>query len=321
MARIGYHVSHEQFTPRDLLAWTKRAEQAGFQCVMSSDHFYPWSERQGQSGFAWSWLGAAMEATRLPFGIISAPGWRYHPAVLAQAAATLQQMYPDRLWFALGSGEAVNEHITGEHWPAKSERNARLGESARVIRDLLDGRTVNHRGLVTAIEARLYTRPQRRPPLLGACVSEETAEWMGSWAEGLLTVNAAPEKLRRIIEAFRRGGGRGKPLFLQVALSWADDEEEALAQAHDQWRANVIGGEINWILRTPQDFDLATRFVRPEDMRESVLISADMARHRAWLSDYIAIGFEDIYLHHVGTDQAGFIEAFGAEVIPALSGA
>ena len=111
MARIGYHASHEQFSPGDLLELVKSAEQAGFVCAMSSDHFHPWSERQGQSGYAWSWLGAALEGTRLPFGVISAPGWRYNPAVLAQAAATLCQMYPGRFWMALGSGEAINVHM------------------------------------------------------------------------------------------------------------------------------------------------------------------------------------------------------------------
>jgi coenzyme F420-dependent glucose-6-phosphate dehydrogenase len=150
MTRFGYHVSHEQFAPSDLLQWTKRAEEAGFDCAMSSDHFHPWSERQGQSGFAWSWLGAAMEATNLPFGIISAPGYRYHPAVIAQGAATLAQMYPDRLWLAFGSGEAINEYITGAAWPDKHERNARLLECAQIIRALLAGETVTHRGRVTS---------------------------------------------------------------------------------------------------------------------------------------------------------------------------
>src|SRR4051812_39600876 len=153
MARIGYHASHEQFAPSDLLFWTKCAEEAGFDCAMSSDHFHPWSERQGQSAFAWSWLGAAMESTCLPFGIISAPGYRYHPAVIAQGAATLAKMYPDRLWLALCSGEAINECITGMAWPEKHERNARLLECVPVIRALFAGEAVTHRGRVTFIEA------------------------------------------------------------------------------------------------------------------------------------------------------------------------
>src|ERR687895_1437541 len=136
MARIGIHCSHEQIPPRDLLAAVRHAEEAGFGAAMSSDHFSPWSERQGESGFAWSFLGAALEATRLPFGVVNAPGQRYHPAIIAQAAATLSSMYPGRFWVALGTGEASNEHITGDGWPAKDTRNARLRECVEVIRAL-----------------------------------------------------------------------------------------------------------------------------------------------------------------------------------------
>jgi G6PDH family F420-dependent oxidoreductase len=182
MVQIGYHASHEQFAPRRLLALVKRAEAAGFHAAKSSDHFHPWSERQGQSGFAWSWLGAAMEATSFPIGIISAPGYRYHPAVLAQAAATIGEMYEGRLWLALGSGEAINEAITGEYWPDKEERNARLLECVEVTRRLFAGETVTHRGRITVVEARLYTRPISPVPLYGAAVTAKTAALAGSWA-------------------------------------------------------------------------------------------------------------------------------------------
>src|SRR3712207_1221955 len=153
MVRVGFHASHEQFAPSELLRLVRAAERAGFDCAMSSDHFRPWGAAQGQSGFAWSWLGAALEATRLPFGVVTAPGWRYHPAVLAQAGATLAEMYPGRFWMALGSGEAINEAITGLPWPEKAERNARLEECAAVMRALLAGETVTHRGRVTVVEA------------------------------------------------------------------------------------------------------------------------------------------------------------------------
>lgn len=323
MARIGYHASHEQFAPADLLAWVKAAEEAGFAAAKCSDHFHPWSAQQGQSGYAWSWLGAAMEATRLPFGIVSAPGYRYHPAVLAQGAATLAAMYPGRFaWLALGSGQAINEAITGLPWPDKRERNARLQECAEVIRALFAGETVTHRGRIEVIEAKLYTRPPEPPLLLGAAVTESTAEFVGGWADGLLTASAKPEQLRRMIEAFRRGnvGRRGrKRLVLQVGLSWAEREEEALRQAWEQWRPAVLGGEVNWTLRTPADFETATRHVRPEDMRESLLISADLERHTGWLEEFVALGFDEIHLHNVGANQAAFIAAFGARVLPMLA--
>src|SRR5687767_3284207 len=139
MALIGYHGSHEQFPPSELLSLVSMAHAAGFRAAMCSDHFNPWSERQGQSGFAWSWLGAAMQATSLPFRVVNAPGQRYHPAIVAQAAATLCELFGDRLWVVLGSGEASNEHITGDAWPDKQTRNARLRECVDVMRALLAG--------------------------------------------------------------------------------------------------------------------------------------------------------------------------------------
>jgi coenzyme F420-dependent glucose-6-phosphate dehydrogenase len=321
MALYSYHISHEQFPPRDLLGLVRHAEAAGFDAAFSSDHLQPWAPIQGHSGFAWAWLGAALQATEhLRFGVISVPGgWRYSPAVLAQAIATLGQMFPGRLpWVALGSGQAMNEAVTGQPWPGKAERNARLREGAEIVQALLAGETVTHRGRVTVVEARIWSRPEQPTRLVGAATSEATAEWLGGWADGLLTVGIQPAKLRRIIEAFRHGGGEGKPIYLKVDLSWATSEAEALHQAHQQWRFNLLGGEVNWQLRTPQQFESATRFVRPEDMHEAVLISADPARLTSWLVECAALGFESIDLHQVGTDQRGFIDTFGEKVLPNL---
>ena len=318
MARIGFHASHEQFPPSELVRLVKVAEAAGFDCAMSSDHFRPWGPAQGQSGFAWAWLGAALQATRLPFGVISAPGYRYHPAILAQAAATLCEMFPGRLWMCLGSGQRLNEDLTGVAWPEKAERNARLLECAEIIRALLNGETVSHYGRVTAVDCKLYSLPKSPPLLLGAAVTETTAELVARWADGLLTVSGKPDQVRKVVEAFRRGGGEGKPLFMQVGLNWAPSEEEALQSADDQWRYNVLGGEVNWELRSPNDFDTATRFVRPEDMRESLLISSDPNQHVEWLSEFIELGFEELQLHQVGRDQHRFVDAFGAKVLPQL---
>src|ERR671917_78062 len=147
MAAVGIHASHEQIAPSALLVAMEEAEAAGFRRAWSSDHFSPWSGRQGQSGFAWSWLGAALQATSLPFGVVNAPGQRYHPAIIAQAIGTLGSMYPGRFWAALGTGEASNEHITGDRWPRKEVRNRRLEESVQVMRALLRGEEVSHDGL------------------------------------------------------------------------------------------------------------------------------------------------------------------------------
>src|SRR3954454_10953442 len=173
----------------------RRAEDAGFDAAMSSDHISPWSARQGQSAFAWSWLGAAMQATSLPFGVVNAPGQRYHPAIIAQAIGTLAAMYPGRFWAALGTGEASNEHVTGGGWPRKDVRNARLRECVDVIRALLRGEEVSHEGLVTVDRARVWTRPDEPPALIAAAVSAETAGWAAGWADGLITVNQPHDAL------------------------------------------------------------------------------------------------------------------------------
>lgn len=187
MALICYHASHEQFAPSHLLQLIQQAEQAGFDGIHSSDHFHPWSERQGQSGFSFAWIGAAMQATHLPFSMVCAPGQRYHPAIVAQAIGTLAEMFPGRFSIELGSGEAINESITGDEWPQKNERNARLQECADIIRRLLSGETVSHKGYTTIREAKLYTRPSSMPLLLCAALSKETAQWCAPWADGLLT--------------------------------------------------------------------------------------------------------------------------------------
>jgi coenzyme F420-dependent glucose-6-phosphate dehydrogenase len=318
--RVGYHCSHEQYPPSELLAHARAAEAAGFEAAMCSDHFHPWTEAQGHSGYAWSWLGAALEATRLSFGTVSAPGWRYHPAVLAQAAATLAEMYPERLWLAVGSGEALNEAITAEPWPAKPERTARLRECVDVMRALWRGEEVTHLGRVRVQEARLYSRPARAPLVFGAALSEETAEAVGGFCDGLATVGAPPARLRRMIDAFRRGGGEGKPVYVQHALSWAPTEAEAHAAGHAQWAFAALGGDVLPTLRTPREFAAAARFVTPDDLGERIRVSADLGRHAAWIAEYAALGVDAVYLFNVNRGQRAFVEAFGKDVLPRLAG-
>jgi probable non-F420 flavinoid oxidoreductase len=319
VTEVGYHASHEQFAPSRLLSLVQAAERAGFTAAMSSDHFHPWSEAQGQSGFSWAWLGAAMQATALPFGVICAPAPRYHPAIVAQAAATLAEMFPDRLWLALGSGQALNEHITGERWPAKAERNARHHEAAGVIRALWRGETVTHHGLITVEAAKLYSRPARPPLLLGAAITPETAEWVAGWADGLLTASAPEAEQQAVVDAFRRGGGAGKPMYLKVQLSFAADEQSARAGAFEQWRTNILPSSVMTDLATPAQFEAAARFVRPDDLDRFVRISAETRRHVEWLRHDIDMGFSLLILHNVNREQEGFIEAFGELVLPELS--
>ncbi|MEW5744611.1 MAG: TIGR03885 family FMN-dependent LLM class oxidoreductase [Nitrospirota bacterium] len=318
--KIGFHASHEQFKPGRLLELARMAEAAGFAAAMCSDHFYPWNPRQGESGFAWSWLGAALQATSLPFGVVCAPGQRYHPAIIAQAAATLAEMFPDRFWVAIGSGQLLNEAITGDRWPPKAERNERLLECAGIMRALWAGETVTHYGLVAVEEAKLYTRPPNPPLLIGAAITPETAAWVGGWADGLITVSKPGDELNKVIEAFRNGGGEGKPMFLQMQISYAATEEEALHGAWDQWRSTILDSAAHTELRSPEIMDAAAQFVTPEDMHGHVQISSDISRHREWLQEYLDLGFDHLYVHNVNRDQERFIEEFGTHVLPALSG-
>ena len=317
MTVTGFHCSHEQIAPAHLLRDVQAAEAAGFTAGMSSDHLVPWSTRQGESGYAWSWLGAALATTTLPFGVVNAPGQRYHPAVVAQSIATLGQMFPGRFWAALGSGEAANERVTGAEWPRKEVRDARLVECVDVIRRLLHGEEVSHDGLVTVNRGRLWTLPDPVPDLVGPAVTPETAARHAAWADGLITVNQPSDTLRRVLAAYRDAGGRG-PTRLQIHLSWAPTEDEALATAHDQWRSNVLGPPVAWDTESVEAFDLIGELVPPEKVRESVLVSADLAQHAQWLHEYVEMGWDELYLHFVGQHQAPFIDAFAEHVLPQL---
>lgn len=318
MALIGYHASHEQFKPSELLNWVILAEQNGFEAVNCSDHFNPWSERQGQSGFSFAWLGAAMQATKLPFGVVCTPGYRYHPAIVAQASATLAEMFPERFWISLGSGEALNERITGIKWPAKNERNERLKECSEIIQQLLNGETVTHHGHTVTEEARLFTRPQEKPLVLGAAVTTETAAWMGTWADGLITVNKPYGELKELVEVFRNNGGRGKPMFLKVQLSYDETEEAAQHGAHDQWRTNIFSGTVLGELWKVEQFDAIGEHIQPNELNTSVRISADPDVHADWIRQDIELGFERVILHNVNRNQEKFIKDFGTKVLPKI---
>ena len=318
---FGYHCSHEQHAPSELLRDARLAAEAGFTAGMCSDHFHPWSERQGHSGHTWSWLGAALATTPLTFGTVCAPGQRYHPAIVAQAAATLAEMFPDRFWLAIGSGEALNEQITGDPWPARDARNARLKAAADVMRALWAGEEVTlDRDGVRVERAKLYDRPARPPLLVAAALSAETARWAGGWADALVTIDAERDTMRAVVDAFREGGGEAKPIFLQVALSFAPTDEEAAEAAYDQWRqAGLTRDELS-DLATPADFDRAASRVTRADVTSRLRISSDIARHAAWLQEDAAMGFDRIYLHNVARGhEERFIAACGEHLLPALT--
>ncbi|MCY1159585.1 MAG: family FMN-dependent class oxidoreductase [Citricoccus sp.] len=318
MTVFGFHANHEQAAPRRLLQDVRAAERAGFAAAMCSDHFAPWSRRQGHSGFAWSWLGAALASTGMRMGVVTAPGQRYHPAILAQASATLAQMFPGRFWMAPGSGENLNEHVTGDQWPDKEDRQLRLQECVEVIRRLHRGETVDHRGRVTVAQARLWDLPPEPVPLIAPALSRETAARSASWADGLVTVNQPVDDLRAVLEAYRGQGGTG-PAVLQVHLSWAPTRAEAERIAVDQWQSNTVPRQQLADLARTEDFEAASAGAGLDEVARAVDVSADLHWHAQRLADYAALGFDEVYLHCVAQDQGPFIEAFGREVLPVLA--
>ncbi|MGO3815003.1 MAG: TIGR03557 family F420-dependent LLM class oxidoreductase, partial [Cellulosimicrobium funkei] len=261
--------------------------------------------------------GAALATPARPFGVAPAPGQRYHPAIAAQAIATLGAMFPGRFWAALGSGEAMNEHVTGERWPTKAERDARLRECVDVIRALLAGEEVTHHGHVTVDRARVWSLPDVAPRLVGPAVTPATARRHADWADGLVTVNQPVESLRQVVGEYRDAGGRG-PLALQVHVAWGTDDEAAFAVAHDQWRSNLLPPSVNWHLETPEQYDAVAELVRPEEVRGTVLVEHDPQRLADRVAELVACGFDEVYLHHVGQQQDAFLDAAGEALLPRL---
>lgn len=318
--KIGYHASHEQFSPKHLLELVQKAEDAGFRAVLSSDHFHPWSARQGESGFAWSWLGAAMQATSLEFGVVNAPGQRYHPAIIAQAVATLDQMFPKRFWYCAGSGQAINENITGEKWPAKDLRNARLRESVEVMRELWteEDHITNH-GLVELEKAKLYTKPTHIPTVFGAALTPATAEWIAGWADGLITISKPTEELKKMVEAFRSGTNQEKPMSIKVQISYDSSEEKALEGAWEQWKNNVFPSKLTSDVQTPDQFDIIGDKVSKQDVRNHVIVGKNADVFIDKIREFRDLGFEKIIIHNVNTEQENFIRFFKEEVLPEFS--
>ncbi|MCR2784541.1 MULTISPECIES: TIGR03885 family FMN-dependent LLM class oxidoreductase [unclassified Microbacterium] len=317
MVFLGFHASHEQIPPGRLLRDVEAAQAAGFDGAMCSDHVAPWGVRQGESGFAPSWLGAALARTDFSIGFVNAPGQRYHPVLAAQAYATLEEMFPGRFWAALGSGEAMNEHVTGDPWPPKPERNARLAETVSVIRRLLAGEEVDHDGLVRVHRARLWSLPDEPPPLLATAISPETAGWAASWAEGLVTALQPPEALEKVLASYDSAGGTG-PRALQVHVSWAPTDAEALSIARDQWSHAMLSPPTIWDLEQPEDFDAAAGDPSDQQMRDALLVSSDLDELAGRIAEHARLGFDRIYLHHVGQDQAPFLAAARDRLLPRL---
>ena len=322
---LGYVASFEQFHPTDMLKWSQQAEQAGFEAVAASDHFHPWTPEQGQSAFVWSWMGALGASTGLRFGTaVTPPGWRYHPAILAQAAATLEAMYPGRFFLGLGSGEALSEHIVGTYWPEAGERSRQLWEAIEIINQLLTGKVTKHKGEFFRVEsAKIYTRPETPPPVYVATAGPLNASRTGQFTDGVMMVGAAADKLRGLMQKFDEGARKaGKdpaqmPKILLTKISLAASEDEAADQALKEWPNGGMPFPKADI-RNPEDFREMAKLVRPENFRNRVTLTPDLDRHVELIQHYIDLGFDEVYVHNVGRNQDEFIERYGREVIPNL---
>jgi len=319
---IGYHASHEQYAPSELLKLVQAAEDAGFKAVMTSDHIAPWSARQGNSGNNWAWLGAAMAKTSLPFGSLAIPGgWRYHPVVLTHLVATIAELFPGRLrWIAVGSGEALNEHVVGAGWPDKEERNARLIAGVDIMRSLLGGEELNASTPFFEVDqAKLWSLPKEAPMIFGAALTEKTAEWMAPWADGLITVRKSAAELAALVTKFRSAAGNDKPLALQLQISWGRSKDEARMAAWEQWRNAAAPPTCLSDLRLPEDFDRATDGVRAEDIHEAIPLVTNSDELLAILAEISSLGFQEVFIHSVSRDQTGFLKFMADEVFPCLT--
>jgi G6PDH family F420-dependent oxidoreductase len=314
---FGYALSSEEHRPLDLVDNAVRAEDAGFAFVSISDHFHPWTDSQGNAPFVWSVIGGiAARTSRIRVGTgVTCPIIRIHPAIIAQAAATAAVMLPDRFMLGVGTGENLNEHVLGDKWPIVSERQEMLAEAVEVIRMLWDGEQHTHHGDFYDVEnARLYTVPDPAPPLIVAASGPESAELAAEIGDGLWTVGPEPE----VVKAFTAAGGTG-PRIGQLTLCYAASADDALATVREVWPIVGLKGPLNQELPIPAHFEQAAEMVTDEDIREALPLGPDAAPVLEKIAEFEQAGYDHVYLHQIGPDQAGFFEFWERELRPQLA--
>jgi G6PDH family F420-dependent oxidoreductase len=318
MVELGYALSSEEHTPRDLVRHAVAAEEAGFGFALISDHFHPWTDQQGQSPFVWSVIGAIAEATeRLRLGTgVTCPTMRIHPAVIAQAAATSALLMPDRFFLGVGTGENLNEHVLGLRWPNPEERLEMLEEAVDVMRKLWEGGLVTHRGRhYTVSQARLYSVPDEPPPVAVAAAAPDATELAGRIGDAF--VSTSPDK--ELIEQFEQAGGAGKPRYGQLTVCWAESEDEAIETAHRWWPNAALEGELGQELPLPRHFEQAAATLSPEQVAEKVICGPDADKHRDAIKEFEDAGFDHVYVHQVGPDQEGFLRFYARELLAGMA--
>ena len=319
MVRIGYTMMGEQRSPTDLVADVVRAEQAGFEFAVISDHFHPWVPAQGQSPFVWSVLGGiARETSHLRVGTgVTCPLIRIHPAIVAQAAATTAAMFGDRFFLGVGTGERLNEHVFGDRWPAAGERRAMLEEAVGLMRHLWRGGTRSFDGRFYRVEqARLYTLPETPPPVYLAAVGSRAAELAGRVGDGLISNKASADTVR----GFEAAGGADKPRLGQLKVCWARTEEEAREVAMRIWPTSALPSVLITELATPKQFEDASAAATPEVLERAIVLGPDPERHLGAIREFARAGFNHVFVLQVGPEVDGFMRFSEREVMPRLEG-
>jgi G6PDH family F420-dependent oxidoreductase len=317
MIEIGYALSSEEHSPIALVKNARRAEEVGFTFALISDHYHPWVSEQGHSPFIWSVIGGIAQATeslRLGTGV-TCPIIRIHPAIIAQAAATAAAMMPGRFFLGIGTGENLNEHILGDRWPPFDIRLEMLEEAIEVMRSLWSGRTISWWGEYYVVEdAQLFTLPDEPPQIMMAASGSSSIETAGELADGLISL--APKK--EIIQQFTEAGGEGKPRYGQLTVCWAETEEEARETVHKIWPNSGLTGQLSQELRNIAHFEQAVEMVSEEDATKDIICGPDPQKHVEGIQAFIEAGYDHIYIHQIGRNQAGFFDFYAAEVLPEL---
>jgi len=315
MVQLGYAVSSEEHPPNKLVENARRAEGIGFEFALISDHFHPWVDQQGHSPFVWSVLGGiAQTTTKLQIGTgVTCPLIRTHPAIIAQAAATVAAMMPERFFLGVGTGENLNEHIVGEGWPADDIRVEMLEEAIEVIRLLWQGGVQSHYGVYYTVEnARIYTLPETPPPIMIAASGKKSGELAGRIGDGLISTSPDAE----IVNAFEKAGDKQRPKYGQFTVCVANDEKTAVKTAHRYWPNAALTGTLSQDLPTPKTFEAAVKMVREEDVAESIICGNDPKKHLEAIQEYIDAGFDHVYVHQVGPDQEIFFKFYQEQILP-----
>jgi len=318
MTEIGYTLSSEEHSPTDLVEYARQAEDAGFDFLSISDHYHPWLSAQGHSPFVWSTLGGVATATDdIDVGVgVSAPIIRFHPAIYAQAAATAAAMFDGREFYAgVGTGELLNEHVLGDHWPEHAVRLEMLGEAVEVIKKLWTGREVSHRGEYYTVEdAKLFTLPEETPPVCVSAYGEQTASAAAEFGDGFWSVGP-----QEVVEVWEDNGGEG-PRFCQLQVCVADSEDEAVETVYEKWPNTALPGELSSVLRTPAHFEQAIQMVSKEDIAEgSVTTNPDPQAHIDSIQAAADAGYDHVYAMQIGDDQEAMVDMYREEVLPSFS--